>query len=61
MLFGPSGSMVLVASQTATAKSDASSRLRRSFGLSPFQPGCVNLIVEIGHFPSWPLIEMRRP
>jgi hypothetical protein len=22
---------------------------------------CVNLIVEIGHFPSWPAIEMRSP
>src|SRR6202022_3502796 len=26
-----------------------------------FQPVCANLMVEIGHFPSWPRIEIRRP
>jgi hypothetical protein len=24
-------------------------------------PLCANLMVEIGHFPTWPLIEIRRP
>jgi hypothetical protein len=31
------------------------------FRPQPFQPVCANLIVETGHFPSWPLIEIRRP
>src|SRR4051794_33536533 len=35
-------------------------RLRRQSNAQP-RYGCVNLIVETGHFPMWPLIETRRP
>jgi hypothetical protein len=35
--------------------------LGRCAGWAVFQPVCANLTVEIGHFPSWPWIEIRKP
>src|SRR6267154_3166679 len=29
--------------------------------MKPIQPVCANLTVEIGHLPSWPLIEILKP
>jgi hypothetical protein len=43
--------------QGATQKSQRACRIV----VEPSHPAWTNLMVEIGHFPSWPRIEIRKP